>query len=205
MYEKLPINQIIEGDCLEVMAEWPDNCVDAIITDPPYGVGFQSELWDASIPDWLTLARRVAPIVVFTTAPTTQWDYPRPDWVCCWYRPASSARSQLRGGFNHWSPILIYGRPKFPVDSINLHAIANAYPKGYPHPCPKPERLMAWLVTTIVAEGGCVCDPFLGSGTTALAARRAGRHFIGIEKDHDYCEIARKRLREDAPLLAMAE
>ena len=108
--------EIILGDCLEVMRSFKDNEFTAVITDPPYGLDFRGEDWDAFIPAWIGEARRVAPVVIFTTAPTTMWDYPRPDWVCCWYREAAQSRSKLKGGFNHWSPILVCVTPKYHVD-----------------------------------------------------------------------------------------
>jgi site-specific DNA-methyltransferase (adenine-specific) len=63
------------------------------------------------------------------------------------------------------------------------------------HPNQKPAALMAWCLTFV--PGGAVLDPFMGSGTTGVAAMRAGRPFIGIEKDAAYFAIARKRI-EDA-------
>ena len=69
------------GDCLEILPTLADNSVDAVITDPPYGLNYRDNNWDTHIPEWISLARNVANLVVFTTAPTTQWNYPRPDWV----------------------------------------------------------------------------------------------------------------------------
>jgi DNA modification methylase len=192
--------KIINGDCLEVMRSMPDKSVDLVLTDPPYGLDFRGEKWDSFIPSWIAEARRISPIVVFTTAPTTLWDYPRPDWVNCWYRDASNSRA-VAGGFNHWSPILVYGKVKFPVDSIKLHAIQNAYPKGFPHPSPKPERLMAWLAKEASNEGETILDPFMGSGTTGVAALKLGRNFIGIEIDPKYCAMAEKRIKNECGLL----
>ncbi len=187
---------LYNADCLDVLRQLPAGSVDAVVTDPPYGVSFRGSGWDNDIPNWIDKARDISGVVVFTTAPTTQWDYPRPDWVCCWYREASNSRSQLRGGFNHWSPVLVYGRPKFPVDSKKLHAIQHSYPKGFPHPSPKPEALMIWLVSHACGDDQLVLDPFMGSGTTGVAAIKTGRKFIGIELDAGYCEIAKRRIVE---------
>jgi len=188
--------QLYHGDCLEVLPTLEAGSVDAVVTDPPYGVGFRGEDWDAEIPDWLPLARGVAPLVMFPTAPTTMWDYPRPDWVNCWYREASNSRTAA-GGFNHWSPVLVYGKVRFWVDSIKLHAIQHAYPKGYPHPSPKPLALMEWLVKNGTNEDATILDPFMGSGTTEVAAVRLGRKFIGIEKEPKYFDIAVKRIKAE--------
>lgn len=197
-YEERGIT-IYHADCREVLPTLEK--VDLVLTDPPYGVGFRGMAWDSNIPIWLDLARNIAPCVAFTTAPTTQWDYPRPDWVGCFYRPASSSRS-TSGGFNHWSPVLIYGKHKLKVDTINLHAIANASARGL-HICPKPIRLMKWLASELSPAEAVICDPFMGSGTTLRAAKDLGRNAIGIEIEERYCEIATQRLRQEVlPLTA---
>jgi site-specific DNA-methyltransferase (adenine-specific) len=64
------------------------------------------------------------------------------------------------------------------------------------HPTVKPTDLMAWLVRLITPPGGIVLDPFAGSGSTCVAARREGFFFIGIEQELEYVEIARKRVGE---------
>ena len=64
------------------------------------------------------------------------------------------------------------------------------------HPTVKPTDLMAWLVRLITPPGGIVLDPFVGSGSTCVAARREGFLFIGIEQELEYVEIARKRVGE---------
>jgi len=181
------------GDCLDILPTLGAGSVDAVVTDPPYGVDFRGEAWDASIPNWLPEARRVASVVVFTTGDTTLWDYPRPDWVCCWYREASNSRSKL-GGFSHWTPILVYGKAAFPVDCLKMHAIEVAYPHGFGHPSPKPERLMRWLVDNATNGDGVILDPFMGSGTTGVACAQLGRKFIGIEIEPRYFDIACKRI-----------
>ena len=64
------------------------------------------------------------------------------------------------------------------------------------HPTVKPIDLMAWLIRLITPPGGIVLDPFAGSGSTCVAARREGFFFIGIERELEYVEIARKRVGE---------
>jgi modification methylase len=72
------------------------------------------------------------------------------------------------------------------------------------HPTQKPEALLAKILIASTRPGDVVLDPFFGSGTTGAAARRLGRHFIGIERDPAYAEAAMARIAEVAPLPADA-
>jgi len=74
--------------------------------------------------------------------------------------------------------------------------------KANHHPTVKPVALMQWLVRMVTPRGGTVLDPFMGSGTTGIAASREGFHFIGIELSSEYLEIARRRIHGDAPLFS---
>jgi site-specific DNA-methyltransferase (adenine-specific) len=67
-------------------------------------------------------------------------------------------------------------------------------PENTPHPTQKPEKLVAKLVLASCPKGGLVLDPFLGSGTSAVVAKKLGRHFIGIERDKNFGCLALKRL-----------
>ena len=58
----------------------------------------------------------------------------------------------------------------------------------------KPVALMEYLIKMVTPKGGIVLDPFAGSGTTLVAAKQNNFHFIGIEREKDYCEIAVKRI-----------
>lgn len=73
------------------------------------------------------------------------------------------------------------------------------------HPTVKPVELMRWLVRLVTPPTGVVLDPFTGSGTTGIACRLESREFIGIEREAEYVEIARRRIDATAPLLAVAE
>ncbi len=63
-----------------------------------------------------------------------------------------------------------------------------------PHPTQKPEKLMAKLILASSRPGDLVFDPFLGSGTTAVTAKKLGRHYLGIEREKEYAALAEKRL-----------
>ena len=185
--------ELHQGDCMDIMPTLEE--VDIVITDPPYGLSFQGNEWDKEIPRWLWLAKRLTKRIIFTTAPTTLWDYPRPDWVGCWHRPASNSRTK-QGGFNHWTPVVIYGDIKLTVDTISMHAIKHSYSPDFPHPSPKPESLLRWIVLETTSKGDTILDPFMGSGTTGKICAETDRNFIGIEIEKEYYDIAEKRIRQ---------
>ncbi len=214
------VDHIINNDCLDVLPTLPDNSVDAVITDPPYGVGLKAKrakqrngevsvreghYFFEDTPEYIKQVvipainecRRIARVVVVTPGTRNLWLYPPADDVGCFYSAAGTGLG--RWGFTCSQPILYYG--KDPYLARGLGARPNSCGQTYPndsnkieHPCAKPIRMIRWLVLRATLEGMTVLDPFLGSGTTALAAKQEGRHYIGIEKDTGYCEIARQRL-----------
>lgn len=74
--------------------------------------------------------------------------------------------------------------------------VTNGRGRNSLHPTQKPLDLITWLIRTYSSRGGLVLDPFIGSGTTLLAAQERGRKAVGIELEERYCEIAANRLRE---------
>lgn len=73
--------------------------------------------------------------------------------------------------------------------------------EGNDHPTVKPTELMSWLVRLVTPQGGVVLDPFMGSGSTGVAAKREGMGFIGIERDEHYFDIASSRLESEPATL----
>lgn len=185
--------RLILGDALEVLPTLGK--VDAVVTDPPYGVEFRGEAWDAEIPEIATKLPIMFDRVAIIMGIPTVYKFPEPKWTACWARPASSSRSRV-GGFSHWSPILLYGNVKMSVDFRSWHAIANAYEPGFGHPSPKPLCVMEWLVREITVDGETILDPFMGSGTTLVACAKLGRRGIGIEIEPKYYEIALRRVEQ---------
>jgi site-specific DNA-methyltransferase (adenine-specific) len=178
------------GDCREILPTL--GRVDAVVTDPPYGVMFRGNEWDREIPDWFRFAD--AERIAIITNPTSLWDYPKADAIAVWHSAGSTARAP-GGGFNHWTPIALYGKIKFPVDVLWLPSISNRYQPGeIDHPSPKPVKLMEWVVSNL--DGETVVDPFCGSGTTGVACAKLGRKFIGIEIEPKYFDIACRRIEQ---------
>jgi len=178
------------GDCLEILPTLGK--VDAVVTDPPYGVGFAK--WDSLVDSsWLAIARSIAPSVLLTPGVKNLFSWPAPDWTGCYSYPIG-LKAAAGGKLNAWEPVLVYGRNCFPLDSRQFPPIPDAHVSG--HPCPKPLTPFAWLVSVAAEPGGLILDPFMGSGTTGVACVKLGRRFVGIEIDPGYFEIACQRIRD---------
>lgn len=196
---------LYHGDCREVLPSLSP--VDAVMMDPPYGVDFAYDDHDDNRDDYDALLTTVqaqvfdlAPVVLVTPGISNIWRWPAATWVICWHKPGAPRRSMLpqpnrpQGGFNEWEPVLVYGKPRFMHDVLRVPAIPQRDAVG--HPCPKPVDLFRLLIDGATTEGQTVLDPFAGSGTTLVAAKRGGRKAIGIEMSEAYCELIAKRLAQ---------
>ena len=162
-----------------------------ILTDPPYGVGIAG--WDSKIEtEWLLFARNACKTVMFTPGIKNMYNWPTPDWVAAYSFPNGAKRS-VGGGINCWEPVLIYGKNKLGLDHRSFAPIIGDVVKG--HPTPKPLEPFQWMVMECSEPDDVVFDPFMGSGTTGVAAILLGRKFIGIEKNPEYYNIACNRIR----------
>lgn len=81
------------------------------------------------------------------------------------------------------------------VENIIRH-IRKIIPQKTDHPTPKPVALMQHFINLHTQPEEIILDPFMGAGTTLVAAKMMGRHVVGVELDESYCEMAAKRLRE---------
>jgi len=187
------------GDCLEILPTLANNSVDAVITDPPYGVDYAD--WDSSLPsnqllnECLRISRG---IVIWFGSPKRILDFanyqPIPERMLIWSPKFAMRRSKAHGMYYKYHPIWcwrINGNNKT-IDSDLLDDITEGS-HWWDHPATKPTSLMRKLVS---AWGDTILDPFMGSGTTGVACVQTGRNFIGIEIEPKYYEIAEARIAE---------
>jgi site-specific DNA-methyltransferase (adenine-specific) len=184
------------GDCREILPTLPK--VDAVVTDPPYGINFIYESYWDDLNNWtalmlhtVPLMRSAANVVVMPSCAIKRlsWWYSTfpPDWLIAWYKGSPGHLATI--GFNCWEPHLVWGKPKKKVsDYFQSPLIIDS--NG--HPCPKPVSYANWLVSRMSEES--VIDPFMGSGTTGVACMNLGRKFIGIEIEPKYFDIACERI-----------
>jgi site-specific DNA-methyltransferase (adenine-specific) len=204
----LEINRIYCGDCLELMKKIPDKSIDLVLTDPPYGIGVSTlsnsnERWrhpPKVVPEkigWDT-DRVIAAVPLILQKSNNQIIFggnyyadllpPSKCWIV-WDKKNA-------GGFAECELALTsYNKPikKF---SYLWSGFRKQEPEERNHPTQKPLKLMEWCLLKYSQPGDTILDPFLGSGTTAVACKRTGRNFIGIEKEPMYVEIALKRLEK---------
>ena len=192
MAEKVTIGncELWHGDCFEVLPQIGH--IDAVITDPPYGVGLAE--WDAEIPPLLWLDACIAKATTVAVIPGNKamWEYPKPTWTLSIERRGSYQRA-IGGGWACWDAVLVYGKWAAPKDHASVNCDVSLQSE-IDHPCPKPPQMMRWIVHQILGE--TICDPFMGSGTTGLAAVEAGRKFVGIERERKYFDIACRRIEQ---------
>ena len=202
-YYETKLGKLYHGDCLEIMPHLEP--VDLVFADPPYFVGFKYEKKDTEMkriePKILyNMSMKISPLFLITPGMKEYpyWSTFEPLWQFGWFKPGSSRQSRLRG-FNTWEPVLIFGKISKPVwqDAIRLPDVTNHVKSKCEHPCPKPMALLMSLIEDFSSIGQCVLDPFLGSGTTAVACERLNRRWIGIEIEEKYCEIAAKRIEQE--------
>ena len=208
------VNKIICGDCLEVMKDMPDKCVDLVLTDPPYNsknIGPNKKEYSRGqmqLPQneykrfcrsWFKEVKRLSERIVFSPGIANMCYYPQPIWSICWHKSSSVSFNRF-GGFNVWEPIFIFGKlPKgkrIPRDMVRYEPSNFSVGPEKDHPCPKNFGLWQWLLDKFSIESDLIFDPFLGSGTTAEACKLLKRNFIGIEINPDYCKIAEERLAQ---------
>jgi len=187
------------ADCLDILPTMQAGSVDAIFADPPYNVGLDYSSGDNrdDYPEWITKwmcqCLQIAPIVMVTPGIRNIWLYPAANWVFCW-RKANSMRRNDLGGFNQWEPILFYGKRLIYQDLFDVPIVPEK--DANEHPCPKPHKLMSWLLRKTTDESATILDPMMGSGTTGVACVQLGRKFWGIEIEPKYFEIAKKRIQQ---------
>ncbi len=188
---------LYQGNCLEVLPTLGK--VDAVITDPPYGV--DAAIWDSRAPyEVLPELLRVSSGLVlwFGAAPRLREDLAAfevpPQRVLIWHVTFSLAGTAAHGMYYRYHPIYAWQLPK-EQEGLNQDVIRASQDghNGWFHPGTKPIELMRRIVR-MTQPGDLILDPFMGSGTTGVAALQTGRRFVGVELDSGYFAIAAKRL-----------
>lgn len=198
---------LYRADCFDVLPMLRD--IGAVVTDPPYGIGFKYRSYDDSPEKYDALMLRLVPQLIRITndGPCFVWQSPlKADrWHRYFpngYRIIAACKllseRHARQTCLSWDPVIFWSGRSLLKDELprDWH-VADLQPwDGYrgenPVPCPRPLEQVRYFCDAIRADS--ILDPFMGSGTTGVAAVLAGKRFVGIERDPIYFEYACARI-----------
>lgn len=202
------LNTIQCMDCLEGMKQLPDKCIDLVLTDPPYGIGedggdkqrrrgygikvrHEKIGWDKErvSAEYIREIFRISKYqIIFGANYYCDLLPPTMGWIF-WDK-------KIGGDFSDGELIFTsFQRALRKVEISYHHGLAGGHKRI--HPTQKPTELIRWIITNYGEGCNLICDPFMGSGTTARACKDLGRDFIGFEKHQKYVDGANKRLQQE--------
>ena len=217
------IDQIICGDCLEVMPTLEDKSVDLIIADPPYflpaqsyvgvrGVGYHNRtLADTTIPrtffkvlfnELNRIIKDTGAFYVFCDAQSYPLIYMELFPFCKYVRLLIWDKMVSYNGYTwrHQHELIAWGELnntyRVPTGDGDVLKCRGVLQKDRTHPAEKPVKLIEKLVTKSSNENDVILDPFAGTGAVLIAAKAQNRRYIGVEFDEQYIKIAEKRIAE---------
>jgi site-specific DNA-methyltransferase (adenine-specific) len=217
--KKETINDVLRGDCIEVLAQLSSASVDMVLTDPPYLAKYVSRdgrrVANDDRDEWLVPAfaqifRVLKPnAICISFYGWHQVDKFMQAWRLAGFRPAGhlvfaksySSKQRFLCYRHEQAYLLAKGNPALPAKPIS-----DVQPWKYTgnrfHPTEKPVSSLMPLIEAFSRPQSVVLDPFCGSGSTLVAAALTGRQYIGIELSQEHCETARRRTLQvcrDAP------
>ena len=199
------INKIICGDCVKILRSMTDSSIELIFADPPYNNGMKYAFYDDNkslqeykdwCREWFLECRRVSNKVIITPGHGNIWmwgEIEKPFGIGSWFKPGNPASSVL--GWCCWEPWMYYSNDRKILGGPDSFRIPVTKQKDTgDHPCPKPLALLMKLIEKTTQKNDIVLDPFVGSGTTCLAAKLLERSYIGIDIDKSYVDHTIRRL-----------
>lgn len=185
----IELNTIYNEDCLETMKRIPDGTIDLILTDPPYPDYLVNEYkYKDGILDFLEQLD-CKQLIFWSAKAPFPLDHTA---IHIWDKKVPTTpyeRIFERNGKTHYKHYSAY--------LINSTVAANYAGDIFnEHPSQKPIKLIKKLINEYSKPGDVIYDPFMGSGTTALACKELGRNYIGSEISTEYCAIAESRLAQ---------
>jgi len=196
---------VYNEDCVKALKRYADNHFDLAIVDPPYGIGFSSKKqsnfgkgginheykgWDKEIPKaeyWEQLFRVSKNQIV--------WGgnyFPLPisrGWI--FWDKGYENTNNFSAGELAWTSFDKILKKIYITNRIMPHQLHENI-----HPCQKPVKLYEWLIKEYCADANLILDTHVGSGSSRIAAAKAGKQFIGFEIDKDYYEKQEKRFND---------
>lgn len=216
------INKIHNLDCTEALKDMEDNSVDLIVTDPPYflpvnsyvgkrGEGYvKRHLADTSVlkgffkqvfAELFRVLKPTGTIYVFCDGQSYPIFYEAMFPYCKYVRPLIWDKMVSYNGYTwrHQHEIIAWGElgegHRVPTGDGDILKCRGVLQKDRNHPAEKPVELIKKLIAKHEAAE-IVLDPFMGSGSVAVAASQLGRKYVGFELNEDFCNTANRRAEE---------
>lgn len=209
------LGKVTQGDCLDLMKQLPDKSIDLVLTDPPYGLNIDGQKlsvsnnrkhnrkeheflgWDNSIPskEYFDEIFRVSKnqIIWGGNYFVKYFNEGHKGWII-W--------DKGQYGLTMSDCELAYSNFDIPTRIIKYNRVEILNDKSY-HPTQKPIKLFEVCLLNYSDENDIILDPYLGSGTTALACIKQNRQFIGFELEQKYVDIANKRINDEKRKLTL--
>lgn len=203
MQNNMETNKVYNESCIETMKRMADKSIDLVLCDPPYGVNYEYDKYQDTpenlqklVNDFMPEVLRVGKRVAITCGNGNQHLYPKPDWTLAWV--ISAGAGQNKWGFTCWQPILVYGKDPFRENRMGARPDiiqSNETSKDIGHSCSKPQVFWTKLLQRLsVKDTDIVYDPFMGSGTTAVACITLKKKWIGSEISAEYTKLSEERI-----------
>ena len=213
---------IKQGDCLQLMKDVPCGSVDMILTDPPYGIRYRSNMRvktdrfdplenddnDTRLLAYSEFARILksdSVAIVFASWKNVTVDiqelqkYFDIKNIIVWFKGGGGIGDLKHTLSTDYELAIVCHKGKCRLRGKregSVWSCRKVNPSKMLHPTQKPVDLLTHMIEKYTDRNAVVFDPFMGSGSTCVAVANTGRHYIGFELDEKYFEIARKRLQE---------
>ena len=204
------INTIQNIDCLEGFKKIPDRSIDLVLTDPPYGLNKQGikndhdlSLFYSILPESHRVLKDNSFFITFFSTKFLPYIFKNNPFQYYWnfilYCPNGRVMSPI--GFTKYMSCVVFkkGNPKMVKRSKDIFVDTPGKmvepDEGFiNHPTPKPKTFIKEILNMFSKEGDIVLDPFIGSGSTAVACKILKRNYIGFDINNDYCKLSKNRI-----------
>ena len=214
-------SEVFNEDCMAVMSRYPDKYFDLAVVDPPYGIGFDGNTtanggiagrrngfthkqhhtkkgWDHERPsaEYFTELQRVSKNQIVWGGNYFADLLPAKKGWIFWDKKITNANNtNFSDGELAWTSFDCILR-RFTYDWIGFGYLNNPQGEKKIHPTQKPIALYIWILKKFAKDGDLILDTHLGSGSSRIAAHKAGLSFVGCELDKEYFDAQEKRFKD---------
>jgi len=222
-WQELFIGHVTAGDCLQLMRDIPDSSIDAIVTDPPYGINYQSHKRTASpmfdrlqnddndsrfetYAQFNRLLKDNSVAVCFCSFKNYAYDYIELikyfdiKNTIIWHKGGGGIGDLKHSLVTDYEMAIVAHKGNCPIRGKregSVWEVGKVFAGDMVHPTEKPTGIIMRILEQFTDRDALVLDPYLGSGTTAVACEKTGRRWIGMEIDEQYARIAQEQIARE--------